>query len=186
MLAEDRNISGSGIEQPETWIFGEMLQNAILAGRILATNPDVDRDRIGASGMSQGGGMAIWLGAMWSPIKAVVADMPFLGGMRKILNEDRPFRYPLKELTDVMQSSDEMREHVQRTVSFFDTVNLAAMCDVPTRVTLGLKDPAVRPEQARAVEEAIAGPSELEELDWGHDWHPRMIEGGQAWFNKYL
>lgn len=181
-----RGYFREGVERPETWIFGRLFQNSVVLGRIFATLRGVDRERIGAAGMSQGAGLAIWLGAMWEPTKAVVADMPFLGGMDRVLAQDRPFRYPLKELTDYMQSSDEAREQVFKTVSFYDTVNVAHMCLKPTRLTLGLKDPAVRPQQVKGVFEALAGPKELEELEWGHDWHPRMIEGGTAWFDKYL
>lgn len=181
-----RGYFAEGVESPETWIFGRMAFDAIVAGRVLAAMDLVDGGRIGVSGMSQGGGMSIWLGAVWPVVKAVVAEMPFLGGMDWVLGQNRPFRYPLKELTDVMQSSAEMGDKVRRTVSYFDTVNLAAHCQVPTRVTLGLKDPAVRPEQARAVFAALRGEKELEELDWGHDWHPRMIAGGSDWFGRYL
>ncbi len=181
-----RGYFAEGVESPESWIFGRMAFDAIVAGRVLAALDEVDEGRIGVSGMSQGGGMSIWLGAVWPVVKAVVAEMPFLGGMDWVLGQNRPFRYPLKELTDVMQSSAEMGEKVRRTVSFFDTVNLAAHCRVPTRVTLGLKDPAVRPEQARAVFAALPGEKEIEELDWGHDWHPRMVEGGSAWFERFL
>ncbi|MCA0362084.1 MAG: acetylxylan esterase [Armatimonadetes bacterium] len=180
-----RGYFGEGALSPETWIFRRMFQDAVLLRRILAELPGVDAERLASCGMSQGGGMSIWLGA-WDPgIKCVVADEPFLGGMPWSLS-GRNYRYPIKELMDLAASSPENDEAVRRTVSFYDTMNQATACRVPTRVVLGLKDPAVKPPQVYAVHQALAGEKELEELDWGHDWHPRMIEGGNEWMRKHL
>lgn len=174
----ERGYMAEGIESRDTWIFRRMYQDSVIVGRILGSLSGVDAERIVASGMSQGGGLAIWLGAWVDYIKAVVADEPFLTGVPWILDA-KYFRYPLKELTDVAFSSDEMEAKARLALSYFDTINQAAFCEKPTRVTLGLKDPSVRPAQVRAVHEVLPGIKELEEIDWGHDWHPRMIEGAE-------
>ncbi|MCB0826426.1 MAG: acetylxylan esterase [Armatimonadetes bacterium] len=180
-----RGYFADGVSSRETWIFRRMFQNAVIALRILADQAAVDENRLACAGMSQGGGIGIWMGAWVQQVKAVIADMPFLGGMPWVL-QAKAFRYPLKELTDFMAESAGNDAAVRETLSYFDTINQASFCQVPTRVTLGLRDPAVRPEQARAVFDALPGVKELEEIDFGHDWHPRMIEGGQDWFRKHL
>lgn len=182
----ERGYFAEGIESPETWIFREMAQNAIVASRILESLPEVDSNRLASMGMSQGGGISIWLGAFLPRIRAVVADMPFLGGMRWALDPKNVYRYPLKEVTDVMALSPQNEAMVRKTISYFDTVNVGSFCQKPTRVTLGLRDPAVKPEQARAVFEALAGEKELEEIDFGHDWHPQMVSGGTEWLKRHL
>lgn len=180
-----RGYFGEGAECARTWVFRRMFQDAVLLGRVLREFPEVDAGRLAACGMSQGGGMAVWMGA-WAPfVRAVVADEPFLGGMRWTLRP-RVFRYPIKELTDWAFASEENERAMRETLSYFDTVNQACFCQVPTRLTLGMRDPSVKPEQVRAVFEALPGEKELEELDWGHDWHPRMIEGGDAWLRGRL
>lgn len=179
----ERGYMAHGIESRETWVFRRMYQDAVILGRIFAELDFVDAQRVAAKGMSQGGGMAIWMGAWVDLIKAVVADEPFLAGVPWILDA-KYFRYPLKELTDVTFSSPEMEDRVRDVLSFFDTMNQAAFCEVPTRVTLGLKDPSVRPAQVRAVFETLPGVKDLEEIDWGHDWHPRMIEGAAEFLAK--
>lgn len=179
----ERGYMAQGIEDRDSWVFRRMYQDAVILGRIFAELPEVDGARIAAKGMSQGGGLAIWMGA-WVPyIKAVVADEPFLAGVPWILDA-KYFRYPLKELTDVAFSSSEREKQVREALGFYDTVNQSAFCEVPTRVTLGLKDPSVRPPQVRAVYETLPGVKDLEELDWGHDWHPRMIEGAAEFLEK--
>jgi len=180
-----RGYFADGARHPSTWIFKTMYQDAVLAARFLAVQTEVDEDRMAAMGMSQGAGISIWLGAWWKRIRAVCADMPFLGGMPWVF--DRPvLRYPLKELSDFMDEIPLGKETVLHTLSYYDTVNQATECKVPTLVTLGLKDPAVRPEQARAVFEALRGEKELVELDWGHDWHPSMVDRNQVWLLRHL
>lgn len=182
---KERGYFGVGAGDPETWIFRQMIQDALVAVRVLQAQVEVDEDRIGAMGMSQGGGMSIWLGA-WSPIvKAVVADMPFLGAITHSLTQS-VHRYPLKELIDAMETIPVGRERVLNTVSYFDTMNQATRCQKPTQVSRGLKDPAVRPDTAQAVYDALPGPKRLITYDWGHDWHPEMVENNRQWLLQNL
>lgn len=180
-----RGYFAEGAESPETWIFRRMAQDAMIAVRVLQAQIEVHEERIGAMGMSQGGGISIWLGA-WSPIvRAVCADMPFLGAMGSALSRNA-YRYPLKELVDFGESIPLGAERLLNTLAYYDTVNQAVSCRVPTRVSLGEKDPAARPENVEAIYEALTCEKELVRLDWGHDWHPDMIEGNRAWLDKHL
>jgi cephalosporin-C deacetylase len=176
-----RGYFSEGIESKETWIFRRIFQDCVVAARVLGHQPEADPGRLGAMGMSQGGGLAIWLGAWFPSIRCVAADMPFLGGFGWVMDQLSRWRYPLKEVAEWIGGDPACERTARETLAWFDTVSQASECRVPTRVTLGLKDPAVRPEQARAIFEALPGPKELVELDWGHDWHPEMIEGGRQW-----
>lgn len=181
----ERGYFADGADDPSTWVFRRMTQDAILALRWLRVQVEVDENRLAAAGMSQGGGMAIWLGAVCELVRCVAADMPFLAGTRWMFAQ-RVHRYPLKELVDFMDSFPMGRETVLNTLAYFDTVHLAQHCRVPTLVSLGQKDPAVRPEQVRAVHEVLPGEKSLVEYDWGHDWHPDMVRNNQAWFDRWL
>lgn len=183
--AIDRGYFSEGAADPETWIFRRMLQDAILATRVLQAQIEVDEDKIGAMGMSQGAGISIWLGAHCSIIKAVCADMPFLSGIsHTIMNT--VYRYPLKELRDFMDSVPLGEARVLNTLSYFDTMNQATRCKVPTHVSLGLKDPACKPDTVRAVYDALPGKKELSIYDWGHDWHPDMVTNNRRWLLENL
>lgn len=175
-----RGYFGEGAGSPYTWVFRRMFQDALIAAKVLQAQLEVDEDRVGSMGMSQGGGMSIWLGA-WSPIvKAVCADMPFLAGMNQTLS--RPvYRYPLKELLDFAENVPVGEAQVLNTVSYFDTINAATRCTRPTQVSLGLKDPAARPDAVRGVYNALPGQKALQIYDWGHDWHPDMIANNRNW-----
>lgn len=180
-----RGYFARGAEDPETWIFRRMFQNSVIAARVLQAQVEVDENRIGSMGMSQGGGLSIWLGA-WCPIiRAVCADMPFLGAIEETLSKD-VHRYPLKELLDYMEDLPLGRERVFNTLSYFDTMNQATRCKVPTQVSLGLKDPAARPDTVRAIFQALPDTKRLKVYDWGHDWLPDMVENNQEWLLNNL
>jgi len=182
---QSRGYFSEGAADPETWIFRTMFQNAAIATRVLQAQIEVDEDRIGAMGLSQGAGMAVWLGAFSPIVKAVCADLPFLSAIRQTLSHN-VYRYPLKELTDYMESIPLGQQRLFNTVSYYDTMNVATHCAKPAQISLGHKDPSVRPDHARAVFEALPGEKKLIEYDWGHDWHPDMVENNRSWLMRHL
>lgn len=182
---KERGYFADGVDSPATWIFRRMFQDAVIAFRVLGGLPAVDSGRVGSMGMSQGAGFSIWLGAWLPQVRAVCADMPFLGGMADTLSKS-VHRYPLKELIDYAPEGTPARDRLLRTISYFDTVNQAKWCSKPTHISLGLKDPAARPANVRAVYEALPGEKELVEYDWGHDWHPEMVVRDRDWLLRWL
>lgn len=181
----DRGYFAKGVESPTTWVFRRMAQDALLALRVLHAQEEVDPERVGAMGMSQGAGISIWLGAWSGMVRAVCADMPFLGAMRHASSRN-VYRYPLKELVDRSTTLEGGMDTVLHTISYFDTLNQATRCSVPTLVSLGEKDPAVRPETAVAIYEALPGPKILHRYATGHDWYPDMVPNNAGWLEKNL
>ncbi len=180
-----RGYFAQGTEDPSTWIFRKMFQDAVIATRVLQAQTETDEDRIGAMGLSQGAGIAIWLGAFCPIVRAVCADLPFLSAIKQTLM-NHVYRYPLKELSDYMESIPLGQERVFNTISYFDTMNVATRCHKPTLVSSGTKDPAVRPDNVRAVFEALPGEKNLIVYDWGHDWHPDMIDTNRRWLLDHM
>ncbi|MCZ7580946.1 MAG: acetylxylan esterase [Fimbriimonadaceae bacterium] len=180
-----RGYFAEGAEEPRTWVFRRMIQNAYLAAKVLQAQPEVDEDRIAAAGMSQGGGMSIWLGALCPIVKVVCADMPFLSAIRHTLSKP-VHRYPLKELLDFAEGIPLGKERILHTLSYYDTVNMATFCRVPTQVSMGLKDPSVRPECVQATFDALPGPKNLVRYEIGHDWHPAMVPNNREWMLQNL
>lgn len=183
-VREEGYFSIGGLD-PHTWKFKSMYQNAVIALRVLRSMPEVDEDRLASCGMSQGAGISIWLGAWCSMVKAVCADMPFLGGLKHLLST-QVYRYPLKELVDLMEGEPLGEERLMHTLAYFDTLNQAQHCKVPTLVSLGEKDPAVRPIQAQSIYKELAGIRKLIDYPGGHDWDPAMVQNNLEWLTKYL
>ena len=61
------------VRDPKATLMGERLFDLIRCVDYLETLPEVDADRIGCAGLSLGGEMAMWLGAMDTRIKATVS-----------------------------------------------------------------------------------------------------------------
>ncbi len=181
----ERGYFSEGLADPNTFVFKTLIQHCLVALRVLQAQLDVDEDRIGVMGLSQGGGFAL-ASAAWSEIpKAVCADLPFFGLITETISQNF-FRYPLKEILDFAENHQFGKELVHYTLSYYDTVFQAKRIKQPTHVTLGLKDPSCRPPQVRAIFEALVCEKSLTELDWGHDWHPSMIETNLLWLNQHL
>lgn len=181
-----RGYFADGADEPTTFIFRQLVQHVWIAARVLQAQSEADEDRIAAMGMSQGGGLSLWAGALSPRIRSIVADMPFLGAMRYALSRNA-YRYPLKELVDFMERTPLGRERVLHTLSYFDTVNLATLCQKPTLVSSGEKDPAVRPETAQAIFDAIPAKRKHRiEYPGGHDWHPEMVDNNAEWLRQTL
>lgn len=181
----ERGYFAEGGDDPSHWVFRKIFQDAYVAVRILQELKEVNPEKVGAMGMSQGAGISIWLGAWCQHVRAVAADMPFLCAVRQTLLKT-VHRYPLKELTDFMHSIPLGEERVINTVAHFDTVNMATRCAIPTQVTAGLRDPACRPDNVRACFDALIGEKTITELDWGHDWHPSMVDRNRDWLLQHL
>jgi cephalosporin-C deacetylase len=175
-----RGYLAQGIESPETWVFREMAQDCFIAMRVLQAQIEADENRLAIAGLSQGGGMAIWTAAHSKIPACVVADLPFLSGMHETLAKP-VYRYPLKEVLDFADTIPLGMQRVMHTVSYFDTLNHATRVKAPTLVSLGQKDPAVRPANVRAVYDAIPVKKRLIEYETGHDWNTAMVETNRNW-----
>lgn len=175
----ERGYFADGVADPETWVFRRMAQDCLIAMRVLQAQPEADGGRLAVAGLSQGGGMAIWTGVNSLEPKRVVADLPFLSDMGNVLTRD-VYRYPLKELGDFSKELPGGMDQILRTVSYFDTAHQATRLRLPTLVSLGEKDPAVRPDTVRTVYANLAAEDKkLIEYPTGHDWNPEMLENNR-------
>jgi cephalosporin-C deacetylase len=180
-----RGYFAEGADSPETWIFRRMFKDSIIAARILADLPETNEKRLASMGMSQGGGMSVWLGAWCDLIRAVCADMPFLGNLNETLDR-KVYRFPTRELIEFMNSLPLGRERIGNTAAYYDTVHHAHFCKKPTQVSLGLKDPAATPENVRMIFDELSGEKNLIAYEIGHDWTPLMVESNREWLIENL
>src|SRR5262249_7731994 len=126
----------------------------------LLSRPEVDAERLGVAGSSQGGGLTI-ITAAWRPeVRAACAGAPYLCGMRDAIHLTHG--YPYEEVNDYLRTYPERRDAVLRTLDVFDGINMAPRMRCPTLVNIGLLDPTCPPETGYAVFQAIG--AEVKEL----------------------
>ena len=157
--------------------------------RALASHPTVDPTRIGAVGTSQGGGYALALAALDARIRVVVADLPFLCGLRECAG------IPGSLVHEVLQAAGLGASPDLATLDYFDAVRLAPWIQVPTLLTSGGHDRACPAETIAAVFDRLPGrrccctspasttrhlPSSTRQPGGRADWHLRRRRAPEA------
>ena len=122
----------------------------------LLQRDEVDSGRIGVSGHSQGGGLAVVTAAMRPEIAAASAGAPYLCGfIDSIWLTDT---YPYREITDYLQLHPEQQAAAEESLAYFDGINFADKISCPIIVNIGLQDNVCPPETGYALFERIASP----------------------------
>ena len=153
----------------------------------LLSRDEVNSDRIGVAGSSQGGGLTLCTAAMRAEIKAASAGAPYLTGFMDSI--ELTSTYPYQEINDYLRLHPSRRERVERTLNYFDCVNFADKITCPIIVNIGLQDNVCPPETGYALFDRIASDDKrLYAYDGqghsaGRDEHdPIIVE----FFNRHL
>ena len=137
-----------------TYSYRGFYMDACRGVEFLLSRPEVDGDRIGVTGHSQGGGLTISTAALRPEIKAAAAGAPYLCGfMDAIALTDA---YPYQEIADYLRLHPHSRRQVVDTLAYFDGINLARRITCPIIVSVGLQDSTCPPETGYAMFHAIA------------------------------
>ena len=83
----------------------------------LLSRDEVDGERIGVSGSSQGGGLAISTAGLRPEIRAAAAGCPYLCGYMDSI--ELTHTYPYQEISDYLRLYPERREAVRDTLAYF-------------------------------------------------------------------
>jgi len=132
-----------GKHDPEGFYYQGAFVDMIRGIDYLLTRDDVDPDRIGLMGTSQGGGIVLSVGALDPRVNAVVAHVPYFCDLRH--NEG-------------FKSCDLGNDpKFLRTFDYFDPVNLAPRLKAPVLLSTGGKDKTCPEETIRAVFDKLPG-----------------------------
>lgn len=143
--------------------------------RIVAALPDVDPDRIGAFGGSQGGGLSLACAAL-APIKKVAPAYPFLCDYLRVWEMDLDVA-AYEELRYWFRSFDpfhERHEAVFTKLGYVDVQHLAPRIRAETLMAMGLIDTITPPSSCFAAYNKIPAPKRTVIYpDYGHEGLPR-------------
>ena len=128
-----------GLDAKETYYYRGAYLDCVRAVDYLCSREDVDEERIIVWGASQGGGLAFATAALDGRVDLCVSDIPWLCDWKNYLtlagkNDDEEIQAWL--------SAKESRtpESTLRTLSYFDTMNMADKIQCPTLMGVGLQD----------------------------------------------
>ncbi|WP_179137113.1 acetylxylan esterase [Candidatus Entotheonella palauensis] len=143
------NLLTHNIVDPHTYAYRGFYVDAWRGVDFLRSQPEVDSDRIGVTGSSQGGGLTITTAAIKPEIRAAAAGCPYLCGYPDSIELTQT--YPYEEINDYLRQYPDRRQAVTDTVAYFDGINFADRITCPIIVNIGLQDNVCPPETGYAL-----------------------------------
>lgn len=110
----------------------------------LLERPEVDNDRIGIQGGSQGGALTLLTASMRQEVAAASAQAPYLTGFMDCIKLTHS--YPYEEMNEYLRLHPDAYDAVASTVAYFDCHNFVDRITCPIIVNIGLNDDVCPPE----------------------------------------
>lgn len=162
-----------GVLNPRTYYYRRVFADAARAIETARAHPAVDAARIGVTGGSQGGGIALAMSALADNVQLALCDVPFLCHYRRaveITDAD-----PYAELGKYLKIQRDKIDAVFETLAYFDGVNFAARSHARALFSVALMDEVCPPSTVFAAYNHFAGPKEIRVWEFNHH------EGGESY-----
>lgn len=159
---------------PERLYYRQMFLDTVQLARAVASMPEIDGDRLGAFGGSQGGALTLACAAL-APIKRAASMYPFLCDYKRVWEMDLATG-AYAELKAWFRSYDprhEREEQVWQALGFIDVQHLAPRIQADVLMGVGLMDTICPPSTQFAAYNKI--PSNKRTVfypDFGHEGLP--------------
>jgi cephalosporin-C deacetylase len=175
-----------GILEPRSYYFVRAYADAARAVEYVRGRPDVDSSRIGVSGGSQGGMLAVAAAALDKRVALCMPDVPGFGHIRRTLELTRAAPWP--DLTGLFQRFPEHVDTAMRTLSYVELNNLAEEVACPTLMSAGLEDQLCPPSTVYTVYNRLAATTkEIAPYPFnGHEGGAGHRERQIVWARRHL
>lgn len=174
-----------GLDQPGNHYYRAAYMDCVRAVDFLSSRDEVDAQRIGAYGTSQGGGLSLALAALDKRVRACAVHVPFLCAYR--IAVETATTGPYLELVDYFRQHPDDRPQALETLSFFDPLELAEWIECPTLVTIGDVDTTCPPATIEAVYARLRCLRALVRYpQLGHARHYDFRRQVRHWMDTYL
>jgi len=172
-----------GVRSPHAYAYRDIVVGCLRGLDFLRSRPEVDASRIGLYGISQGGGLALFLAGLDPDIRAVRADAPFLCDWPTILAVGH---WPADAILRKMRRAGERQAVIRRTLAYFDVAGVADRIKATCSVGVGLLDRTCPAAGVIAAFNGIAAEKEMRVFpDMGHATPPDY-EQRFDWFQRHL
>lgn len=175
----------SGILDPDKYYFVRAFADTVRALDFAGTREEVDADRIGVTGVSQGGGLALAAASLDPRPKLCMAEVPGFCHFRRTLELTKS--PPWTDLITYFQRRPQDVDQAMRTLSYVELNNLTDRIECPTLVSAGLQDELCPPSAVYAAFNRI--PVEEKQIDpFAFNGHEAGLnrEAQIVWARKYL
>lgn len=177
-----------GILDPHNYYYRLVYMDCVRAVKFADRRKEIDSDRIAVEGHSQGGGLALAVGALSSQVKLVMSDTPFLCHFRR--GVELYERSPYEEIYKYFKALDSLHkteDRVYETLSYFDCMNLAVQIKAKVLMSIGLEDVVCPPSTAFAAYNHLATEKEIRIYpEYGHGGFRRHKEEKIKFLQEHL
>ncbi len=153
-------------------LFRQIFLDAVRLARIVMDLDEVDPDRVGATGASQGGGLTLACASLEPRIRRAASIYPFLSDYRRVWEMDLA-KGAYQELQDYFRRYDpthERRDTAFARLGYIDVHNLSSRIRANTLMLTGLMDQVCPPSTQFAAYNAITSPKGMVLYpDFGHE-----------------
>jgi cephalosporin-C deacetylase len=165
-----------GLDQsPEKLLFRSIFLDTVQLARAVASFEEVDAERLGCIGGSQGGALSLACAALEPRIKKCVSVFPFLSDYRRVWEMDLA-KDAYEELRTHFRSFDPLHERedeIFTRLGYIDVKNLAPRIKASVLMGISLMDPICPPSTQFAAFNNISGEKEAVIYpDFGHEGLP--------------
>ncbi|WP_344859273.1 acetylxylan esterase [Planomonospora alba] len=159
-----------GVSCPDDYYYRRLYTDGVRAVEAARSHPLVDASRVVVSGGSQGGGIAMAVGALVPDLLHAFIDVPFMTHIRRAaeITDAEPYA----ELARFFTAQRHRVDEVFATLDYFDGLNFAARNTTPALFSVALRDGVTPPSTVFAAYNHYAGPKDIRV--WPYNGH----EGG--------
>ena len=174
-----------GIMDPEEYYYRGAYVDCVRALDFVCARPEVDTERIGIMGVSQGGGLTLAVAALDARPVLAIPEVPYLCHFKYAV--DMAARGPYLEIADYLRRYPQREAQVWRTLSYFDNMNLASRITCPVLIDVGLQDDICPPSSIYAAYNKITAPKEMKIFPYhNHAGVEALWEDKLRWVHYHL
>lgn len=157
---------------PEKLLFRQIFLDTAQLARIVMEMPDIDANRVGATGSSQGGALTVACSALEPRIKRAAPIYPFLSDYKRVWEMDQA-KDAYLELQEFFRYSDPthaLEDSIFEKLGYIDIQFLASRIQAEVLWGIGLMDTVCPPSSQFSVYNKILSPKEMTIYpDFGHE-----------------
>jgi cephalosporin-C deacetylase len=167
------------VDGPEKLLFRQIFLDAAQLAGIVMAMPEVDPDRVGATGGSQGGALTLACAALEPRIKRAAPIFPFLCDYQRVWEMDLAAN-AYEELRLFFRNFDPLHEREEEyftRLGYIDNQHLAHRIRAEVLMAVGLMDEICPPSTQFAAYNKIRAPKDLLIYpDFGHETLPGVAD----------
>ncbi len=162
-------------DKPEKLLFRQIFLDTAQLAKLVMEMPDVDPDRVGATGGSQGGGLTLACAALEPRIARAAPVFPFLSDYQRVweMDQAKDAYIELQQYFRLFDPRHEREDEIFTKLGYIDVQHLANRIRGKVLMATGLMDTVCPPSTQFAAYNKIQSPKSLSIYpDFGHEGLP--------------